>query len=135
MNESDQIAEIAAFYDKLGAKLAKDHERDVVQLQKARDAALKVFGAGPKPIAHANGAKSPKTRGSRLNPDVQKAVLAAMATDCGYTINEIADLSHASRSQVKTTVAIAEKAGTVAGDLSKRNRKYVLTTTAEQANG
>ena len=135
MNDRDQIAEIAAFYDKLGAKLAKEYQRDVVQLQKARDAALKVFGAGPKSAAHTNGAKTPRVRGSRLSPDVQKLILGAMSNEVGYTVNEISSLSKAGRSQVKTTLAVALKAGMVAGDTSKRNRKYVLTTTAEAANG
>lgn len=132
MTNDDQIAEIAAFYDKLADKLRKEHQRDMQQLQKARDAALKVFGGGPKP-ASTNGAK-PKARGSRLDPEIQKLILGAMSTEVGYTVNEIADLAHAGRSQVKTTLDLAFKAGKVAGDTSKRNRKYVLTTTAEQAD-
>jgi hypothetical protein len=131
MTNDDQVAEIAAFYDKLSAKLAKEHHRDVVQLQKARDAALKVFGAGPPPAANGNGAK--RTRGPRLSADVQKAILGAMSSEVGYTAKEIGDLSHAGRSQVRTTLELAMKSGTVAGDAGKRNRKFVLTT-AEAAN-
>jgi hypothetical protein len=133
MTNDEQVAEIAAFYDKLRAKLAKEHNREIVQLQRARDAALKVF-VKPSAPAHTNGLKAPRVRGSRLDPEIQKLILAAMSTEVGYTTNEIADLSHAGRSQVKAALAVAMKAGTVAGDTSKRNRKFVLTATVEQAN-
>jgi DNA-directed RNA polymerase specialized sigma24 family protein len=132
MNNADTVAEIRAFYEKMRKRMIHDQERALGQLARAEAAALKPFEQ--KPATPPSNGKTPRVRASRLNPDVQKVILGAMSNEVGYTINEIADLSHASRSQVKSALALAVKAGTVAGDLSKRNRKFVLTTTAEQAH-
>ena len=61
-------------------------------------------------------------------------MLAAVSTHAGRTVKEIAKLSKAGPSQVRAALAIAEKAGTVAGDVNRRNRRYILTTEVA-ANG
>ncbi len=130
MTTTDQVSEIRAFYEKQRSKLIRENERQLGQLARAEAATLKCFQAKPATVPSGNGTKTPRVRGSRLDPEIQKAVLAVLTQGIGYTVKEIARMSKASKSQVRAAIDQGEKAGLVAGDLSKRNRKYVLAKEA-----
>jgi|ERR1039458_6245956 response regulator of citrate/malate metabolism len=125
METATQVAEVKACYEKMRAQIMKENGRALERIDRAEAAALKIFEH--KAAVAPNGA-APKTRaprGSRLDPEIQKAVLAVLAPTVSHTVNEIAKLSHASKSQVRATLEIAVKAGTAEGTTAKRNRKYI----------
>lgn len=124
MKTLDDVASgIRALFEKRRKTLIAESERALGQLAKAEAAALKPF---EKSAPTANGAPKTRNRGARLSPDVQTAILAAMSDSMGYTVKEIADLSKAGRSQVRTALAIAVKSGKVVTGAGKRNKKYQL---------
>ncbi len=134
MNEATETKKIKAFYDRLRAQIVRESDQALARLDLAEAAARKIFEKAAAPAPNEAAPKAPRVRGARLDPEVQKLILAALSTDTGRTVKEIAKLSKAGASQVRAALAIAEKAGTVAGDVSKRNRRYVLTTEVA-ANG
>jgi len=136
METTDQIAQIKACYDKMRKQIVKENGRALQRIDRAEAAALKTFGEGAKSSAP-NGA-TPKVRaarGSRLDPEIQKAVIAVLANDIGYTIKEISKQSNASKSQVRAALEIGMRAGTVGASVGKRNRKYMLISTEANVHG
>jgi hypothetical protein len=134
MDKTTETKKVKAFYDKLRAQIVRESDQALARLDLAEAAAHKIFQKSVAPAPNEAAPKAPRVRGSRLDPEIQKAVLAAVSTHAGRTVKEIAKLSKAGPSQVRAALAIAEKAGTVAGDVNRRNRRYILTTEVA-ANG
>ncbi len=121
MTNDDQVAEIRHFYAKLQAKLEHEYTRAVKRLAQAEKSALRVF---QKPAAPANGA--PRVRKSRLDPDVQRAIIGAMSNEVAYTVKELRKITQASRSQVRVVIVAGLEDGSIVSDNKKRNSKYRL---------
>ena len=121
MNSTDTAAEISALFERTRKKMLAEQERALGQLARAEAAALKPFQTKAPAT---NGAK--RTRGTRLDPTIQQAVLAVLTHDIGYTVKELAKMSKASRSQVRTTVDLAVASGKAIVEGGKRNRKFKL---------